>query len=322
MTEGFAIGRNPNLIANPAIIEIQGGFLQLYIPVSNISGKSFIRANPSLAPRASAQKLRSVNVSSQSLFSLSALATGALLMPMLAQAQSPTAKAGASVSAANRSAVFPAPITTDSFAELKENSPFIRTLNINKSLILTGMAQIEENTVATMLDLETRRSYTLFQGEVSEEGWQLVEINGDPSDVETLTAKVKVDGTEVVSIRYEKAPIMKGGTSGVMVSTRIGDGTPGGGKNPHGGPDPRVLTPDQLKDARNAVRNIKAGFGADGYADNATIPPAVVAKASKLSLQQREKINVKMYEYRNKGLGMPERQKIYNGLLDKELKNR
>ena len=241
-------------------------------------------------------------------------------MPFSLHAQSPTAKAEAG--AEKQSSVLPSPVTRKSFAELKSNSPFIRTLNINKSLILTGMAKIEGETAATMLDLETRRSYTLFQGEVSGEGWQLIEINGDPSDLETLTAKVKVNGADIVPIRYEKAPVIKGGTSGVMVSTKIGNGTPGGGLNPHGGPDPRVLTPDQLKDVRNAVRNIRAGFGADGYGDNETIPPAVVTKISKLSLQQREKIGVKMYEYRNRGLGMPERQKIYNGLLDKELKNR
>ncbi len=245
-------------------------------------------------------------------------------MPILAQGQSPTAKIGVSSaeSAGDFSGVLPRPVTGESFAALKEHSPFIRTLNINKSLILTGMARIEGETVATMLDLETHRSYALFKGEVSEEGWQLVEINGDPSDVETLTAKVRVNGADVVSIRYKQAPIIKSGTSGVTVSTRIGNGTPGGGTGPHGGPDPRVLTPDQLKDVRNAVRNVKAGFGADGYGDNETIPPEVVAKVSKLSLQQREKINVKMYEYRNRGLGMKDRKKIYNGLLDKELKNR
>ncbi len=265
-----------------------------------------------------------MNVFSQYLFLVSTLAIGLLSFPVISEAQNAdlSPNVASNSTADNRATFSPAPITADSFAELKERSPFLRTVRINKSLILTGMARIEKETVATMFDLETRRSYTLFQGEVSEEGWQLVEIKGNPSDVETLTAKIKVDGAEVVSIRYEKAPIVKGGTRGVVVSSRIGNGTAGGGKGPHGGPDPRVLTPDQLKDARNAVGNIKAGFGADGYGDNETIPPEVVSKASKLSGKQREKVNVKMYEYRNRGLGMKERQKIYNGLLDKELKNR
>ncbi|MDF1859067.1 MAG: hypothetical protein P1U87_02565 [Verrucomicrobiales bacterium] len=212
----------------------------------------------------------------------------------------------------------PQPIEDEYFEELRENSPFLRTLNFSQSLILTGVARIEGEAVATMLDLETRKSY-LVSRETNVEGWQLVEVKGDQSDIETLTAQIKVGGTEVYSIRYEKAPEGTG-RLGVAVSTRIGNGTPGGGTGPHGGPDPRVLTPDQLADARNAARNIREGFQADGYGDRETIPPEVVSKISRLSVPQRESINVKMFEYRNRGLGMPERQKIYNRLLDSELK--
>jgi hypothetical protein len=212
----------------------------------------------------------------------------------------------------------PEPVEEDNFAELRENSPFLRTINFSQSLILTGMATIEGEAVATMLDLETRKSY-LVSRETNVEGWQLVEVKGDQSDIETLTAQIKVGGTEVFSIRYEKAPEGTG-RLGVAVSTRIGNGTPGGGTGPHGGPDPRVLTPDQLADARNAARNIREGFQADGYGDRETIPPEVVSKISRLSVPQRESINVKMFEYRNRGLGMPERKQIYNRLLDSALK--
>ncbi|MDF1814893.1 MAG: hypothetical protein P1V20_22005 [Verrucomicrobiales bacterium] len=154
---------------------------------------------------------------------------------------------------------------------------------------------------------------------MNREGWQLVEVKGDESDLETLTAKIKVAGAGVVSIRYEKAPLPLRGKSGVKVSTRVGNGTSGGGTGPHGGSDPRVLTPDQLSDARKAARNFRDGFQADGYGDNQTVPAQVLAKVSRLSVKQRESINVKMYEYRNRGLGMKERSQIYNKLLDKEL---
>ncbi len=219
-----------------------------------------------------------------------------------------------------RDQFLPRPVTRENFSELKERSPFLRNLNLAKSLILTGVARIEGEAVATMLDLETERCYLVSQ-EINEEGWQLMEVKGDPSDIETLTAQIRVGGTEVVSIRYEKSPITKG-ISGVTVSSRVGNGTAGGGTGPHGGPDPRVLTPDQMSDARNAARNIRSGFQADGYADNQAIPSEVVSKISKLSIQQRESVNVKMFEYRNRGLGMPERQKIYNRLLDQELGRR
>ena len=220
-----------------------------------------------------------------------------------------------------RASYLPVPVSEENFAELRKNSPFLRNLNISNSLILTGIARIEEETVATLLDLETRKSY-LVSRKINREGWQLVEVKGDQSDLQNLTARIKVAGTEVVSIRYEKAPPPVKGKNGAAVSTRIGNGTPGGGTGPHGGPDPRVLTPDQLADARKAARNIRGGFQADGYADNRAIPPEVVSKISRLSVQQRESVNVKMFEYRNRGLGMKERVQIYNKLLDRELQRR
>ncbi|MEM9018135.1 MAG: hypothetical protein AAGC68_14060 [Verrucomicrobiota bacterium] len=191
-------------------------------------------------------------------------------------------------------------------------------MNLSESLILTGVARINKKMVATMLDVETRESIVVSE-EGNAEGWQLVEVRGDESDVESLTAQIRVAGAEIVSVRYDEVPPGRMGIRGVTVSTRIGDGSPGGGTGPHGGPDPRVLTPDQLADAKNAARNIRDGFQADGYADSQTIPSEVVTKISKLSVSQRESINVKMFEYRNRGLGMRERIQIYNRLLDREV---
>ncbi|MDF1852475.1 MAG: hypothetical protein P1U85_16670 [Verrucomicrobiales bacterium] len=221
---------------------------------------------------------------------------------------------------AQDSPFLPSSVSGENFSELREHSPFLRTLNLSKSLILTGVATIEGDAIATLLDLETRETYVVSK-EANGAGWSLVGVKGDESDIESLTAQVKVAGSEVVSIRYAKSPSVSG-TPGVSVSTRIGDGSRGGGTGPHGGPDPRVLTPDQLSDARNAARNIKAGFQADGYADNQTIPPEVVSKISKLSVQQRESINVKMFEYRNRGVSSRDRIQIYNRLLDREVSRR
>lgn len=215
----------------------------------------------------------------------------------------------------------PGELDEDHFSALRESSPFLRTLDLSRSLIITGVARIGKEPVATLLDLETSKTTVVSTGTANSEGWQLVEVNGDLADIETLSAKIKRAG-EIVSIRYEKAPARPTGPTGVMVSTRIGNGTAGGGTGPHGGPDPRVLTPDQLNDARNAARNIREGFKADGYGDNQVIPPEVISKVSQLSVDQRESINVKMYEYRNRGLGMPERQQIYNRLLDEAVRRR
>lgn len=214
------------------------------------------------------------------------------------------------------SGFLPEPVSEEVFADLREQSPFQRTLDLSESLILTGIARIEDEPIATMLDTNTLRSYVV-SGAENTQGWQLVEVNGDESDLETVTARIRVPGNGLLSIRYAEGPEGGRPIPGVRVSTRIGNGTPGGGTGPHGGPDPRVLTPDQLADARNAARNIRDGFQADGYGDREKIPDDVVRKVSQLSLRQREEINVKMFEYRNRGLGMSERKEIYNRMLDR-----
>lgn len=252
----------------------------------------------------------------------SLLALGILILPAPSQAQgenrNPARMPGSSGSLSM--SFLPAEVSQDAFRNLRAHSPFVRTLNLSKSLVLTGVARIEDDTIATMLDLETRQSYVVSR-EANQEGWSLVEVKGDDTDIESMTAQIKVAGAEIVSIRYGKTPAVSG-VKGVSVSSRIGDGSRGGGTGPHGGPDPRVLTPDQMADARNAARNIRAGFQADGYLDDQKIPEEVVSKISKLSIQQRESINVKMFEYRNRGVSSRDRVQIYNRLLDRELSRR
>ena len=61
--------------------------------------------------------------------------------------------------------------------------------------------------------------------------------------------------------------------------------------------------------------NYREGFNADGYPK---APPSDMAdKLSRLSVSQREDINREMFGYRNQGLGMEERRKIYEGLVDR-----
>ncbi|MEM9283491.1 MAG: hypothetical protein AAGA96_16835 [Verrucomicrobiota bacterium] len=236
------------------------------------------------------------------------------------KAQSPGDKT-AGEGGSRPSEYLPSGLTPENFGALQENSPFLRTINLSGSMILTGLARIENRAVASLVDVETNTSYMVTEGEISSDGWQLMEVTGDSTDVESLTARVRVSGGEVISIRYQESPPPGQGTRHVVVSNRVGNGTPGGGTGPHGGPDPAVLTPDQLADAKEGARNIHRGFQADGYADGERIPREVISKLSRLSITQRESVNVKMFEHRNRGLGMRERQQIYNRLLDRELGN-
>ena len=212
--------------------------------------------------------------------------------------------------------VLPEPVTEENFEALKDQSPFLRSIGLSESIVVTGVAETDGEVYASLFDVESRQTYFVGE-EINSEGWQLVGIKGDQTDLESVTARIKIAGSEIVSLRYEKLPakaftIKSNGLSKSKSS--------GGGTGPHGGPDPRKLTPDQMADAKRGAHHYREGFQADGYPDKP--PPATVAKLSRLSPQTREAINVKMFEYRNRGLGLPERARIYEGLLDRALQSR
>lgn len=213
-------------------------------------------------------------------------------------------------------AVLPKPVTEENFSALKDQSPFQRSIGLSESIVVTGVAEMEGDVFASLFDIETRQTYFVGE-ETNSEGWQLVGIKGDQTDLESVTARIKIAGSEIVSLRYEKLPA-KAFTIKSTGTRKSSSG--GGGTGPHGGPDPRKLTPDQMSDAKRGAHHYREGFQADGYPDKP--PPATVAKLSRLNSQTREAINVKMFEYRNRGLGLPERAKIYEGLLDRALQSK
>lgn len=199
----------------------------------------------------------------------------------------------------------PEPVTAAHFDALKSHSPFLRSVGLSDSIVLTGIARFEGDLFATLFDTETRESH-LVSGEANSDGWQLVDIRGDEADLELLTAKVQIAGGEVISIRYEKLPekLTRGGPGG---------GANGGSSSQSNGS--RELSSRQLEEAKKAARNYREGFSSDGYPDK---PPAeVVRKLQKISESQRESINRRMMELRNRGLGMDERRRIYNDMVDR-----
>lgn len=70
----------------------------------------------------------------------------------------------------------------------------------------------------------------------------------------------------------------------------------------HGGPDFKDLTPDQLADAEGGDRDIDGGFLADGCGDNEKVKDHVASKLARLFFRTSGSANVKMFEYRRRGL--------------------
>jgi hypothetical protein len=73
-----------------------------------------------------------------------------------------------------------------------------------------------------------------------------------------------------------------------------------------------------LSEAKQAAVNYKEGFTSDGYPRQP--PPEMVEKLSRLSVGQREDINRQMIGLRNQGLGLDERRKIYEKLVDRSIR--
>jgi hypothetical protein len=200
----------------------------------------------------------------------------------------------------------PRMVSMEEFEALVTNSPFTRSLGVSDSLILTGVAHFEKDVYATLLDTKTFESHVVSRIP-NYQGWQLVGVGGVSEEMQTWSAKIQVPGGEVISVRYQKPPPRPPRTKS------------GGSSGGSGGSTPQ-LTSSQLSEAKTAAVNYKEGFSSDGYPK--APPPEMVAKLGRLSTSQRETINQQMLGLRNKGLGLDERRKIYEGLVDRSLQQR
>jgi hypothetical protein len=93
----------------------------------------------------------------------------------------------------------PAAFDPQSVSGLIANSPFIRSVNLSDSLILTGLAYIETKPVVTLLDTATNRHHVVSE-EPNALGWKLTEASSN-NDLNRAQAKVSIGG-EIITIRY------------------------------------------------------------------------------------------------------------------------
>ena len=205
---------------------------------------------------------------------------------------------------ADEDGAIPHVVNVEDFESLVTNPPFTRSLGVSDSLILTGVAYFEKDVFATLLDTKTFESQVVSKTP-NFQGWQLVGVGGTSAQIQTWSAKIQIPGGEVISVRYQKPPLKP---------ARIkSGGSSSGGNTPQ-------LTSSQMNEAKTAAVNYKEGFSSDGYPK--APPPEMVAKLSRLSTSQREDINKQMLGLRNQGLGLDERRKIYEGLVDRSLQRR
>lgn len=197
----------------------------------------------------------------------------------------------------------PQPLRNADFGALMAGSPFTRSLGVSDSLILTGVARFDNTVFATLLDTNSMESQVVSRTP-NHQGWQLVGIGGDPAKMHTWTAKIQIPGGELISIRYQKPPAK---------AARSASGAGGSGGGFGGGSAP--LSTSQMEEAKQAAVKYREGFTSDGYPQQP--PPEMVEKLSRLSVGQREEINRQMIGLRNRGLGMEERRRIYEDMVNR-----
>lgn len=170
------------------------------------------------------------------------------------------------------------------FASLQSASPFSRTLSLSDSLILTGIATVNDEQVATLLNKETKETYVV-SSRLNSQGWKMVELQTD-SDLEKVAAKVAIAGGEVVTVRYAEWQLKPG-------ESKPGAGTGEGG---------------QVRDGE------RRRFG-----DGGGPPPEIREKMEKLTEEQRTKLFTKMAELREKHpeMSRDEGREKFHEMLDK-----
>ncbi|MCB1241516.1 MAG: hypothetical protein R3F31_04780 [Verrucomicrobiales bacterium] len=194
----------------------------------------------------------------------------------------------------------PHPLNKDSFGALLSHSPFLRSLNLSDSLLLTGIARIGGEIYVTLLDRETKESYTV-SGSANAQGWRLVGITGDEADLKSVTAEIAIAGGGICSVRFDERQL------------KPGEGKPAGGS----GRGPGATT-----GAPTSPRDYREGISGDGF--RGPPPPELVKKLSQLGEDQRQELIRKIGEIRDKNreLSSADRQVMFVRMVDRALQEK
>lgn len=188
----------------------------------------------------------------------------------------------------------PEGVAATDFSALKGQSPFLRSVNLSDSLILTGIAMVDNEQVATLLNKETKETFVV-SSKLNSQGWKMVDLKADP-DLEKVAAKVAIEGGEVVTVRYAEWQL------------KPGESKPGAG--------PSIEPGGGVAGERRGGGDGRRGFGGP--------PPEFREKMAQLSEEQRQKMFQKMTELREKSPDMSweERGKVMSGMMEKMLKKK
>ncbi|MCB1278894.1 hypothetical protein [Prosthecobacter sp.] len=121
----------------------------------------------------------------------------------------------------------PEPIDFSFADELLTRSPFTRTVNLQASLQLTGVAYVDGRPVATVLNTETKQRFVVSE-EPNALGWRLVTASAG-ADLHLTQVEMQV-GDEVIAMHYQGQQISPAGSVNGSKSMFAGSGKKDGGK--------------------------------------------------------------------------------------------
>jgi len=79
----------------------------------------------------------------------------------------------------------PRAVVVGGFGALTSQSPFSRSINLNDSLILTGIAMVDQDQVATLLSKEAKETFVV-SSQLNLQGWKMVELKKDERSRESF----------------------------------------------------------------------------------------------------------------------------------------
>ena len=98
-------------------------------------------------------------------------------------------------------APLPAAIDPSHFSAFLENSPFTRVLDLSQAYALTGIAEIDGEPVATILDREQKKTLVIT-GSQGPAGWKLVAIESGETP-ESAAATIQFGDQETTVLRFD-----------------------------------------------------------------------------------------------------------------------
>ncbi len=121
----------------------------------------------------------------------------------------------------------PQPLSVEDTAHLVNHSPFVRSLDLEDSLALTGVAYVEGKPVVTVFDRETKQSFVISE-QPNAQGWSLKNVSA-AHDLHGTQATVMI-GQELVHLGYGDAQLTPGSGKKGMPTPYVArnDGRSGG----------------------------------------------------------------------------------------------